>query len=230
MKSAVIWLEGFRRTKIFDLLAALPLIAWYLLGLRRQAPLTVVRLNELITGAIDLLNFLQLIALIGSFVLMFLLVYLLITRKTVELKSKGALPRLVAVAGTFLGNGFLYLKAVQLSLPAQILADLLIIAGTAGSFVAVSRLGASFSLMPEARNLVTTGPYAVIRHPLYLAEMIGVTGLVLQFQQPWALLLGSAVFGLQYWRTIFEERILSEAYPGYATYRARTWRFVPYLF
>jgi protein-S-isoprenylcysteine O-methyltransferase Ste14 len=224
------WLENFRRTKIFDLLAALPLIVWYLVGLRKQAPSTLFRLQELINGTISLLNFLQLVALIGSFVLIFVLVYLLITRRTPELKSYGALPRAVAVCGTFLGNGFLYLKVVQLSLPVQVLADILIIAGTIGAIVAVSGLGSSFSLMPEARKLVTKGPYTVIRHPLYLAEMIGTLGLVLQFQQPWALLLGAAVFGLQYWRTIFEERVLMQAYPDYAIYRTRTWRFLPYVF
>jgi protein-S-isoprenylcysteine O-methyltransferase Ste14 len=223
------WLESFRRTKTFDLLAASPLILWYLLGFRRQTPITLVHLQELVNGTINLLNFLQLIALLGSFVLIFILVYLLITRRTPELRSYGALPRVVAVCGTFLGNGFLYLRAVQLTLPVQVLADILIIAGTIGAIVAASRLGDSFSLMPEARNLVTTGPYAVIRHPLYLAEMIGILGLVLQFEQPWALFLGAAVFGLQYWRTVFEERILTQAYPDYATYRARTWRFLPYV-
>jgi protein-S-isoprenylcysteine O-methyltransferase Ste14 len=224
------WLENFRRTKIFDLLAAMPLILWYLLGLRKQMPLTLIRLQELIGGTIDLLDFLQLIALIGSFVLIFVLVYLLITRRTAELRSYGVLPRLVAICGTFLGNGFLYLKAAQLSLPVQTLADILIIAGTIGALVSVARLGGSFSLMPEARKLITKGPYAMIRHPLYLAEMIGVLGLVLQFQQPWALFLGALVFGLQYWRSVFEERVLMQAYPEYKIYRARTWRFLPYVF
>ena len=224
------WLEEFRRTKIFDLLAALPLILWYLLGFRRQAPITLIRLQELMSGTISLLNCLQLIALVGSFVLIFVLVYLLITRGTPELRSQGALPRAVAVCGTFLGNGFLYLRAVQLTLPVQALADILIISGTIGAIVAASGLGGSFSLMPEARKLVTTGPYAVVRHPLYLAEMIGILGLVLQFQQPWSLLVGAMAFGLQYWRTVFEERVLLRAYPDYATYRARTWRFLPYVF
>jgi len=213
------------------LLAASPLILWFLLmGVRPQAPITLKLLFELINGTISLFNFLQLITLLGSLGLMFLLIYLLITRRTPELRSYGALPRVVAVCGTFLGNGFLYLRAVQLTLPVQVLADLLIIAGTIGALVAASRLGASFSLMPEARKLVTTGPYAVIRHPLYLAEMVGILGLVLQFEQPWALFLGAAVFGLQYWRSVFEERVLTQAYSDYAAYRARTWRFFPYLF
>jgi len=230
LQDATLKLRRFQQTKAYDLFAASPLIVWYLYGLRKQAPLTSLRLNELLKGEISLLAALQLIALLGSFILSFVLIVLLIERKMPRLKSKGILPRVVAVCGTFLGNGILQLMAVPLSLPFQVLADFLIISGTVGALVALSRLGASFSLMPEARTLVTSGPYAFVRHPLYAAELVGITGLVLQFQQPWALMLGIGVFVFQYWRTIFEESVLSQAYPDYAAYRARTWRFVPYLF
>jgi protein-S-isoprenylcysteine O-methyltransferase Ste14 len=183
-----------------------------------------------VQGRIGLLDFLELVALVGSFVLIFLLIYLIVIRRTAERRTRGLWPRLVAIAGTFLGNGFLFLDLVRLPLPLQITADLLIIAGAAGSLVAVSWLGRSFSLMPEARQLVTSGPYAFIRHPLYAAEMIGIAGLMLQFRQPWAVILGGLVFGLQYSRTVFEERVLQEVYPDYVIYRERTWRFVPYIF
>ena len=227
---ARLWLNGFQRTKTYDLLAALPLIVWYLYGLREQLPLTRRHINELVKGEISLLALLQLIALLGSFALSFVLIALLVERKMPELKSKGMLPRIVAVCGTFTGNGLLQLKAATLSLPMQILAAVLIIGGTAGAIFSVSRLGESFSVMPEARKLVTHGPYSVVRHPLYAFELVGIAGLTLQFQQPWALLLGVSVFIFQYWRTVFEESVLSQAYPDYAAYRARTWRFVPYVF
>ena len=223
-------LDEFRRTKSYDLVTATPLIAWYLLGLIRQMPPTWALATDLVQGRIALLDFLQLVALVGSFVLIFLLVYLLVTRRTPERRAHGIWPRLVAVGGTFLGNGFLYLNPVRLPLLLQITAALLIIAGAAGSLVAASWLGRSFALMPEARRLVTNGPYALIRHPLYAAEMIGIAGLMVQFQQPWAVILGGLVFALQYCRTIFEERVLQEVYPNYEVYRARTWRFVPYVF
>jgi len=223
-------LEDFRRTKSYDLVTATPLIAWYLIGLVRQGPLTWVLASDLVHGRIGLVDFLQLVALVGSFVLIFLLMYLLVTRRLPEQRAHGTLPRLVAVSGTFLGNAILILDPVRLSLPIQIVADLLIIAGAAGSLIALSWLGRSFALMPEARHLVTKGPYALVRHPLYAAEMIGITGMMLQFKQPWAVILGGAVYGLQYWRTVFEERVLQDAYPAYQTYRARTWRFVPYVF
>ena len=221
---------GFQRSKTYDLLTALPLIAWFLFGFARQMPLTLALFRELTRGTITLLAFLQLIALVGSMFLTFIMVSILITRKTPELKIRGILPRAVAVAGTFLGNAILSLEAVPLSLPTQALADFLIIGGALGSLVVVSGLGGSFSVMPEARTLVTHGPYAIVRHPLYLAEMVGVAGLVVQFQQPWAAILGLAVGALQFWRTVFEERVLIEAYPEYEAYRTRTRRFIPYLF
>jgi len=223
-------LTDFRRTKSYDLVTATPLIAWYLLGLVRQLPLAWTRMTDLVRGRISLLDFLQLVALTGSFVLMFLLIYLLVTRRTPERRMHGVWPRLVAGGGTFLGNAILLLEPVRLTLTLQIAADVLIIAGAVGSLVAASWLGRSFALMPEARQLVTNGPYALIRHPLYAAEMVGIAGLMLQFQQPWAVILGGLVFALQYWRTVFEERVLQEAYPNYRLYRARTWRFVPYVF
>jgi protein-S-isoprenylcysteine O-methyltransferase Ste14 len=229
LEPAVRW-RNFPKTKAYDLLAATPLILWYLLGLRKQMPLTLIRVNELRAGTIPLLDALQLVALAGSFVLTFMLIYALVARKTPSCKAKGILPRAVALSGTFLGNAFLFLTAVQLPLAAQVMADLFIIGGTLGAMLAMSQLGGAFSVMPEARKLVTTGPYAIIRHPLYLAEMVGVIGLILQFQQPWALLLGLAVFGFQYWRTISEENVLSRTYPDYAAYVSRTWRFIPFLF
>jgi protein-S-isoprenylcysteine O-methyltransferase Ste14 len=223
-------LEDFRRTKSYDLVTASPLIAWYVIGLVRQMPFIWVLASDLLHRRIGLVDFLQLVALVGSCVLIFLLMYLLVTRRLPEHRAHGFLPRIVAVSGTFLGNAFLYLVPARLSLPVQILADVLIIAGAAGSLFALSWLGRSFALMPEARQLVMKGPYALVRHPLYAAEMIGIAGLMVQFKQPWAVILGGAVFGLQYWRTVFEERVLQDAYPAYQTYRARTWRFVPYVF
>ena len=55
--------------------------------------------------------------------------------------------------------------------------------GLTASVLAVmtlSFLGRSFSVMPEARRLVTAGPYGFVRHPLYLFELLGVIGILLQ--------------------------------------------------
>ena len=97
--------------------------------------------------------------------------------------------------------------------------------GSLGSVIVLARLGKSFSIMPEARNLVTSGPYAwpAIRFTRW--RFITLFGTAMQFQQPWAMLLALGVIALAVVRTAFEERVLADAYPEYASYRARVKRF-----
>lgn len=88
-------------------------------------------------------------------------------------------------------------------------------------------LGTNISMVPQAREVVTTGPYAVVRHPLYAAEFLTALGLCLSLRGfwPWAVLGGAAA--LQYRRARNEERLLEAQLTGYADYRARTPMLVP---
>ncbi|MDQ6741518.1 MAG: hypothetical protein M3Z97_01220, partial [Candidatus Dormibacteraeota bacterium] len=61
---------------------------------------------------------------------------------------------------------------------AEVLGDLLLGAGMAYSIWALLYLRRSFSILPEARRLVTHGPYALSRHPLYLGEAVAALGLL----------------------------------------------------
>jgi protein-S-isoprenylcysteine O-methyltransferase Ste14 len=101
-------------------------------------------------------------------------------------------------------------------------------AGVSASILGVltlSFLGRSFSVMPEARRLVTSGPYSIVRHPLYLFELLGVVGILLQVRSlPGVLLLGLIVV-LQIARARWEEAVLDRAIPEFAAYRRR----VPFL-
>lgn len=81
-------------------------------------------------------------------------------------------------------------------------------------------------LEPE---LITAGPYSVIRHPIYTGILLGVvgTGLVINF-----IGLGMAVIVGAYfvWAATVEERNLTEIFPStYPAYRARTKMLIPYL-
>jgi protein-S-isoprenylcysteine O-methyltransferase Ste14 len=224
------WRHRFERTKTYDLLAALPLIVWFLLAVWQQLPTLANRTRELALGTASVLDVLQLLAVIASIGFNFLLVSLLVIRKPPALKSKGFLPRLVAVLGTFVSVGIVHLHAVALPFALQALADVLLLGSAALATAVLAVLGDAFSVMPEARRLVTTGPYAIARHPLYTIELLGIAGLAIQFQQPWAVLLALSATALQVLRSVYEERVLLEAYPEYAAYRARTARFIPYVF
>ena len=218
-----------QNTKTYDALAALPLILWFAYGLLQLRPTLVGDASLILSGNAPLLNWVRFFSLTAAAGFNLLLVYLLVVRDKPVRKSKGLLPRFFAFAGTFLGVGILQIPVAPLSLGMQLVSAVLVGVGSLASVLVLWRLGKSFSIMPEARTLVTSGPYARARHPLYGVEMITIVGTAMQFIQPWAGLVALGVVALLVIRTIFEERVLSEAYPEYAVYRAKTARFIPGL-
>jgi len=220
------WTE-FRAGKYYDLLMGVPLILWFGGAAVRLRPGLVQLARMLLEGHGNLHAALLFLALFASAAFNLLLVWLVIVREPPVKKSSGLLPRLCGLVGTFLGVGILYLPRAELSLPWLIASDVFQIVGFTGAALVLARLGKSFSIMPEARALVTGGPYAHARHPLYAVEMLCIAGNAILFLQPWAGLLAALVAALQVARSVFEERVLGEAYPEYAGYRARVKRFIP---
>jgi protein-S-isoprenylcysteine O-methyltransferase Ste14 len=217
----------FQNSKLYDLLMAVPLILWFGNGAIQLRPRLVLEAGMILGGQATLFIGLQFFALTCAALFNLLLVWLLLVRNRPVHKSKGLVPRLCGFAGTFLGVGILHLPVADLSLPSQMIAALLVGLGSLGSALVLAQLGKSFSIMPEARRLVTNGPYAYARHPLYAVEMLTLLGTAIQFAQPWAALLALGVLALQVTRALFEEQVLAEAYPEYDAYRRRTRRFIP---
>ena len=131
------------------------------------------------------------------------------------------------MAGTFLSVGFVLLPPQELSSALYLASLFLIIGGTVFAICAGLVLGRSISILPEARRLVTWGPYALVRHPLYLGEIIAIVGVALQYLSAWALLLLALVCAIQFRRIKNEERVLLQAFPEYADYMAHTPCLVP---
>jgi protein-S-isoprenylcysteine O-methyltransferase Ste14 len=101
-----------------------------------------------------------------------------------------------------------------------------------GEAVAVAgmwSLGRSFSIFAEVRELVTSGLYRFVRHPLYLGEMIAVWGYVLAWSAPWSIACALLFTGLQSWRARVEEGRLAAHHPAYAAYREQTGFLLPKL-
>jgi protein-S-isoprenylcysteine O-methyltransferase Ste14 len=125
---------------------------------------------------------------------------------------------------------------VLLEAPPESAATSLVLAGDLVAFaaciwllVSVVSLGRCFGVLPEARGLVTRGPYSVVRHPVYLGELAACAGLVLAAPTPRNFLVGIVFFVAQAVRMRLEERELAEQFPDYRAYAAVTPRLVPRL-
>ncbi len=216
-----------QNTKTYDAIVALPLVLWFGYGALQLRAVLVRDGAMILGGAASLFVWVQFFSLLAAAAFDLLLVYLLLVRDRPVAKSRGVIPRIFGFAGTFMGIGILQLPVAQLSLAMQFLAAALIGLGSLASFLVLRRLGKSFSIMPEARKLVTSGPYGHVRHPLYAVEMITIAGTALQFAPPWSWAVALVVVALLWIRSHYEEQVLAEAYPEYALYRARTKRFIP---
>ena len=216
-----------RETKYYDAIAALPLILWFVYGVLQLRPVLAKDAHLIAAGTASLFNWMEFVALTMAALFDLLLIYLLLVRDRPVAKSKGVLPRFFGFTGTFLGVGILQFPVAKLSMAGQTVATLLIGVGSLASVLVLWRLGKSFSIMPEARKLVTSGPYSFARHPLYAVEMITICGTALQFQAPWSWMVAATVMLLLLIRSRYEERILEATYPEYGAYRARTKRFIP---
>ena len=107
---------------------------------------------------------------------------------------------------------------------------LLILFGSAAAVIALLQLGRSFSLMAEARQLVTSGPYRLVRHPLYLAEELAIIGISMQFFSLSTAFFLAVQIAFQLRRMHNEEAVLSETFPEYAAYRDKTARLIPSIY
>jgi protein-S-isoprenylcysteine O-methyltransferase Ste14 len=104
------------------------------------------------------------------------------------------------------------------------------IAGLMFSVWALWHLRGSFSIMAEARKAVTTGPYRLVRHPLYLGEALTMLGLCLRLGTITALVFWAAFNALQLGRAAVEEQKLTRQLPDYGNYRKMTRFIIPGLY
>jgi protein-S-isoprenylcysteine O-methyltransferase Ste14 len=157
-----------------------------------------------------------------------LLAFLILTRAPAKAQAKGVWPRIAAFAGTYLPWTITFFGNTEQALP-NLASTVLVLSGLIMTLVTIRHLGKSFSLVPQARSVVQTGPYRWIKHPLYLAEEIAIIGAALKFLSPMTVLILIVHFGLQVCRILYEEDILRRTCPEYASYEASRWRLIPFV-
>ena len=143
-------------------------------------------------------------------------------------KAAGLEPRIAALLGTFLLTGLAMLPRRELPLGPLAVSCSFVVVGMLSSFVVLRWLGKAFSIMAEARRLIVHGPYALVRHPLYICEELAVIGIFIQVMSPLALIVLIAHGVFQIRRMLHEERVLKQAFPEYENYARRTPRLIPW--
>jgi protein-S-isoprenylcysteine O-methyltransferase Ste14 len=176
-------------------------------------------------------RFLDLATRLASIAYVVLVASLTIVRLKPIRNAEGFEPRLSALAGTFLSIALVAaLPLADIGTGLRVTALILMAAGWILSACVLLSLGRAFSVMAQARRLVTTGPYAIVRHPLYLCEEVMVLGVALMHLSIVAVLIVAAHWMFQLRRMTNEEKVLGAAFPECAAYAARTPKIIPRLF
>jgi protein-S-isoprenylcysteine O-methyltransferase Ste14 len=112
--------------------------------------------------------------------------------------------------------------------------SLLALAGAALVVICHGELGAAWSFAPKAdpsTGLITTGPYRLVRHPIYLGLTLLALGQAVAFGSwPALFIVVLGIVPTLAWRARAEEKLLSSAFgESYEVYRQRTRMIVPHL-
>jgi len=80
----------------------------------------------------------------------------------------------------------------------------------------------------EDQRVISTGPYAIVRHPMYTGGMLFLLATPVALASWWGLIPAALLCVVVVVRLLDEERFLIKNLPGYAEYRHRVrWRLVP---
>jgi protein-S-isoprenylcysteine O-methyltransferase Ste14 len=144
------------------------------------------------------------------------------------------------MAGASLGFvGFLVVPALDyrfkwsvVPLAGVVLGDLLFIVGF-GFIARVYRENTFTSAtiqVSDDQRVIATGPYAVVRHPMYASALLYLIGTPLALGSYWGLLAFAFMLPFLMWRLIDEEHLLVRDLRGYAEYQQRVrYRLLPFV-
>jgi protein-S-isoprenylcysteine O-methyltransferase Ste14 len=86
---------------------------------------------------------------------------------------------------------------------------------------------AIIELAPD-QTVISTGPYAVVRHPMYAGALVMLFGMPIALGSKWGVLVTVATTPMLIWRLLDEEKFLAKNLPGYAEYQSSVrYRLVP---
>jgi protein-S-isoprenylcysteine O-methyltransferase Ste14 len=120
----------------------------------------------------------------------------------------------------------------SMPLPFEILGDVLVAVGFLIIFFVfrVNTFTASTIEITEGQEVITTGPYAIVRHPMYSGSFLYMIGIPLALGSWWGLVVPLVGLFTTPWRLFDEEHMLEQGLPGYKEYEQKVrYRIAPYL-
>jgi protein-S-isoprenylcysteine O-methyltransferase Ste14 len=82
----------------------------------------------------------------------------------------------------------------------------------------------------ENQQVISTGPYAIVRHPMHAGASLYLAGTPLALGSLWGFVPLAIMIPVLIWRLFDEERFLARNLPGYAEYQARVrHRLIPFV-
>ncbi|RPJ87566.1 MAG: isoprenylcysteine carboxylmethyltransferase family protein [Acidobacteria bacterium] len=110
---------------------------------------------------------------------------------------------------------------------------ILIFAGAALFFAGLLMLGSGLTPLPYPRakaKLIQTGPYGIVRHPIYAGGLVLAYGWALAVQGWFTLLYATILLVFLDFKSAREERWLVEKFPDYPEYQRRVRRLIPFVY
>jgi protein-S-isoprenylcysteine O-methyltransferase Ste14 len=115
---------------------------------------------------------------------------------------------------------------------AAVIGDLMMLVGFAITFAVFKANSFTSGIIEvaEDQKVISTGPYAIVRHPLYSGGLIMLFGIPPALGSWWGMLVNLPLLAAIIWRLLDEERFLVEKLTGYAEYRESVrYRLVPFV-
>ena len=219
-----------QQSRLYDLLMRVPLLGWSMFCATLQMAGLARYLREADATLPVAVYTVNVAMRLSTIAFLLLLGASVVLRARPMGKARGLEPRITAFGGAFLVYTIPFFPRRELALTAEMVSTLLVLFGSAAALITLARLGRSFSMMAEARRLVTSGPYRLVRHPLYVAEELAIIGISMQFFSLSTALVLAVQIAFQLRRMHNEEVVLVESFPEYAAYRQRTARLLPGIY
>jgi protein-S-isoprenylcysteine O-methyltransferase Ste14 len=115
---------------------------------------------------------------------------------------------------------------------AAIAGDVIMLLGWLGIFFVFRENSFASAVIESAadQRVISSGPYAWVRHPMYAAALVMLLGMPLALGSAWGVLLVLALVPLLIWRLMDEERFLVNHLAGYREYQAKVrYRLLPLI-